>query len=73
MRFDILELKEIPRERDKLKATIGEARYHARRRRMMRVASYVMIAIATCLLAFSACATPAASPPPAVYLPLTLR
>lgn len=76
MAFDILELPQIPRERDKLKAIIGHARYQRRRSRMMRFASYAMIAIGFFVLLLNGCNhTSAASPlhQSAVYLPYVPR
>lgn len=72
MRFDILELTEIPRERDKLKAIIGSARYQQRKGRMIRLTAYVMIGMGVLVLLIGACSAPP-SPHPAVFLPLVLR
>jgi hypothetical protein len=72
MRFSILELTEIPRDREKLKAVIGTARYNHRRSKLIRLTAYVMLSVAVLILLFSACSAPAMLPE-AVYLPLVLR
>ena len=71
MRFDILELTEIPREKDKLKAIIGTARYEQRKRQLIQIATYVILAIAIAMLALGACShgTPIPHGHP-IYLPL---
>lgn len=58
MAFDILELPSIPRERDKLKAIIGAARYQRRRRRIMRYASYAILVLALLILSLNGCSRP---------------
>ena len=75
MAFDILELPSIPRERDKLKAIMGEARYKAKKSRLVRLFSYAIIAIGVMILGFSSCAAPSHHPEAAyhLYLPVTLR
>ena len=71
MRIDILELTEIPREKDKLKAIIGTARYEQRKRQIIQIASYVILFVAFAVLALGACShsTPLPHGHP-IYLPL---
>lgn len=72
MRLEVLELPEIPRERNKLKAVLGTARYDARRKKIIRLTSYVIIGIGVLILLLNAC-----SHAPAVYhmayLPIVIR
>jgi heme/copper-type cytochrome/quinol oxidase subunit 1 len=75
MAFDILELPSIPRERDKLKAIMGEARYKAKKSRFIRLLSYVIIAIGVVILSLGSCAAPSTPHEAAylTYLPLSQR
>lgn len=73
MAFDILELPHIPRERDKLKAIIGTARYQRRRSRMIRYISYGILALGVVILLLNACSRSVPLPHEALYLPLILR
>lgn len=79
MAFDILELPQIPRERDKLKGIIGAARYQRQKSRMMRFASYGMIGLASLLLMLHGCSTGGSAPTSrpateqALYLPIVQR
>jgi hypothetical protein len=75
VRLDLLELPEIPRDRNKLKAVIGRARYEARRSKLIRLTAYVMIGIVVLILLLNACFahTPTTIPHMAVYLPIIIR
>lgn len=75
MRLDLLELPEIPREREKLKAVIGRARYEARRSKMIRLTAYAIIGIGVLILLLNACSSHTTSiiPHMAVYLPIVIR
>lgn len=76
MPYTILELTEIPRERDRLRAIIGQARYQMRKSRMVRYTAYAIIAIAVMLLSLNACSRPhilIAPIAPTIYLPLVMR
>lgn len=73
MGFDILELPEIPRERDKLKAIIGQARYERRKSQLMRLSAGVIMCVAVLILLIGACSAPVPSLPSAVYLPAITR
>lgn len=72
MAYDILELPEIPRDRAKLKAIIGEARYRRRKSRIIQFISYGLIAVAVLILGLGSCSyAPAASTGvEAIYLPI---
>jgi hypothetical protein len=75
MRHTIIELAEIPRERDKLKAVIGQARYEMRKSKFFRLTSYAIIGIALGILALNGCSGPevAAADMHAVFLPILVR
>ena len=75
MRYTIVELTEIPREKDKLKAVIGTARYEMRKAKFTRITAYVIIGIALLVLAFGACsvAPQQIAEPWTIYLPLIAR
>jgi hypothetical protein len=75
MAHTILELPEIPRERDKLKAVIGQARYEMRKSRIIRYTSYAIIGLAVLLLLMNGCSGPAASPIDlqTIHLPIVAR
>jgi len=75
VRIDLLELPEIPREKEKLKAVMGRARYEARRGKMIRLTSYVIIGIGVLIVLLNACSmhAPSTIPHMAVYLPLVIR
>lgn len=68
--MDIIELTQIPRERDKLKAIIGEARYRHRKQQLIRFATYAILVIGMVVLALGACSHGAPVPQPTIYLPL---
>lgn len=72
MRLEVLELPEIPRERNKLKAVLGAARYGARRKKIIRLTSYVMIGIGVLILLLNACSH-APTIPYMEYLPIVIR
>lgn len=75
MKYDILELPEIPRDKAKLKAVIGEARYRARKAAIIRTISLSMVAIAVLILALGSCSRAPAAPinQATIYLPLVER
>lgn len=73
MRYTIVELAEIPRERQKLKAVLGTARYEMRKAKFVRITAYAIIAIAILILGFGACSVPPLSEPWTIYLPLIAR
>ena len=58
--MDILELPSIPRKREDLKVLIATARRDRRRARMMRYASYGIIALGVMILTLGSCTHPAA-------------
>ena len=69
MGYDILELTEIPRERDKLRAIIGSARYEQRKARIIRFAAYAILVVAALVLVLGGCSHPPTAHP-VIYLPL---
>jgi hypothetical protein len=72
MRYTILELTEIPRERDRLKAVLGKARYEMRKSRIIRYTSYAIILLGIVILLMGASAhTPVAAHH--IYIPLIVR
>lgn len=67
----IVELPEIPRDREKLRAIIGESRYRQLRSRIIRLTSYVIIGIGVLILSLGAFSgPPAPSYTEAIYLPI---
>lgn len=71
--MQILELPEIPRERDKLRSIIGEARYNARKSRIIRYTSYGIILVGLMILLYSCSAaqsSAAVTQPITIYLPI---
>lgn len=77
MAYTILELTEIPREKDKLRAIIGGARYQQRKQKIIRYCAYAIMILAVMILALSACshqAKPKAKANhSAIYIPLVMR
>jgi hypothetical protein len=49
-KHDVLELPSIPRERDKLRAIIGAARYQRRRSTMIRIVSTILVVVSLLML-----------------------
>lgn len=66
--MDILELSEIPRERDKLRAVIGTARYERRKSRIIRFVSLGLVALG-CIIVLFSCSAPAKQREH-IYIPL---
>ena len=74
MAYDILEIASIPREKDKLRGLLGEARYHRRIARIQRVATVVIMVIAAVLLFWSCSViSPDLTVVETIYLPLVAR
>jgi hypothetical protein len=74
MAYDILEVASIPRERDKLRGLLGEARYHRRIARIQRVAALVIMVLAVVLLFWScSMSNPGMTVVETLYLPLVAR
>lgn len=73
MAYDILELASIPREKDKLRGLLGEARYHRRVARIQRVAALVIMMLAVVLLFWSCGLNPGMTIVETVYLPIVAR
>ena len=73
MAYDILEVASIPRERDKLRGLLGEARYHRRIARIQRVAALVIMVLAVVLLFWSCSSNPGMTVVETLYLPLVAR
>lgn len=71
MGYDILELPEIPREREKLKSIIGQARYRQRKRKIIQTISLCACMLGVVILLLGSCSrAPAAKPHEAIYLPI---